>query len=326
MRKYIAIILFIIPLYAFSQQLIAYRDSIKDSYNFWVYLPECYDSVSSTTPTVLFLHGQSLCGRNLSMVRRYGPLDALYMGRKINAVIVAPQNPGSEWKPEKLMSIINWTTEKYHTDSNRLYVLGMSLGGYGTIDFVGTYPDKVAAAMALCGGGTLKSYCGLNEVPLWIMHGTADRAVGVGQSQEVVNQMIQCGDTSRLIFNKLSGVNHGRLARMFYLPETYEWLFSHSLTDSARTVNKSIMINNATMDFAYSNLAKSNNNLQVIDPGSHSNSNGSNNSNATYHTVKRGDSLSRIAKMYHTTVAKLCRINHLSEKSILKIGQKIYLQ
>lgn len=327
MRKFIAIILLLIPLYACSQKLIAYRDSIKDSYNFWVYVPECYDSVSGTTPLVLFLHGQSLCGHNLSMVRRYGPLDALQMGRQIDAVIVAPQNTGGSWKPEKIMRIIDWVINKYHTDSNRLYVLGMSLGGYGTIDFVGTYPDKVAAAMALCGGGTLKSYCGLNKVPLWIIHGTADRAVGVSQSQAVVNKMKECGDDNRLIFDKLSGVNHSRLARMFYLPETYEWLFSHSLTDSARQVNRNIRITNATMDLAYKNIEKKSSYFKVIDPNPQSNSSSSsNNSTATYHVVKKGDTLSKIAKMYHTTVSKLCKRNHLKETSVLQIGQKIYLK
>ncbi len=326
MKKIIAAILFIIPLYASSQKLIAYRDSVKESYNFWVYVPECYDSVSGTTPTVLFLHGQSLCGRKLSMVRRYGPLHALSMGRNINAVIVAPQNPGSAWKPEKIIKIIDWVTDKYHTDTNRLYVIGMSLGGYGTIDFTGSYPDKVAAAMALCGGGTLKSYCGLTNVPLWIMHGTADKAVGVSQSQAVVDKMIECGDTSRLIFDKLRGASHGRLARTFYLPETYEWLFSHSLTDSSRQVNKNITITNSTLDLAYQNLDKESINLKVIDPNPQASSNDPIDPNAKYYVIKKGDTLSRVAKKYHTTVSKLCKINHLKETSILQIGQKIYLK
>jgi LysM repeat protein len=202
----------------------------------------------------------------------------------------------------------------------------MSLGGYGTIDFVGTYPEKVAAAMALCGGGTLKSYCGLNEVPLWIMHGTADKAVGVSQSQAVVDKMIECGDTSHLIFDRLSGVNHSRLARMFYLPETYEWLFSHSLTDSARQVHKDIHIDNATMELAYKNLDKSSSNFKVIDPNPQAYSYVPDDPNAEYYVIKKGDTLSHVARMYHTTVAKLCQINHISETSILQIGQKIYLK
>ena len=326
MKRIIAALLVILPFYASAQKLIAHRDSVKESYNFWVYLPASYDSITGTTPTVLFLHGRSLCGRNLSMVRRYGPLEAIAMGRRIDAVVVAPQNPGSAWNPDKIMKIIDWTTEKYHTDTNRFYVVGISLGGYGAIDFVGTYPDKVAAAMALCGGGTLKSYCGLNNVPLWIMHGTADKAVGVSQSQAVVDKMIECGDTSRLIFSRLRGVNHGRLARMLYLSETYDWLFLHSLADSSRKVNKSIHIDNATMDLAYKNLDKSTNSLKVIDPNPQANSKEAPDPNAKYYVIKKGDTLSRVAKMYHTTVSKLCKINHLKESSILQIGQKIYLK
>lgn len=54
----------------------------------------------------------------------------------------------------------------YAFDRNRVYVLGMSLGGYGTLDFVGTYPERVAAALALCGGCSLKDQSRLGEAPL----------------------------------------------------------------------------------------------------------------------------------------------------------------
>lgn len=326
MKKFIILIILFVPVLTHGQKLIAYRDTVKDTYNFWVYVPECYDSVSHTTPTVLFLHGRSLCGRNLALVRKYGPLDAVAKGRKINALIVAPQNPGSAWNPDKIMKIVNWTTETYKTDTSRLYVLGMSLGGFGTIDYVGSYPEKVAAAIALCGGGTIKNYCGLNKVPLWIMHGTADRAVGVGQSQAVVDNMIQCGDTSLLIFNRMSGVNHGQLARVFYLPETYEWLFSHSLNDSIRCVNRNVTINTTTMEYAYKNLDK-NSSLTVVDP--HPDPTYSYippDPNAKYHIIKKGETLSHVARMYHTSVSKLCQLNRLTETSILQIGQKIYVK
>jgi predicted peptidase len=77
----------------------------------------------------------------------------------------------------------------------------MSLGGYGTLDFAGTYPEKIAAAIALCGGSTLRDYHKLGDLPLWIVHGTADRAVSVKESQKVVAGMQQLGITSRLRFD-----------------------------------------------------------------------------------------------------------------------------
>lgn len=59
-------------------------------------------------------------------------------------------------EPEKVMDVFDWVKRNYPCDTTRVYVLGMSLGGYGTMDVCGTYPDRIAAGMALCGGTTLK--------------------------------------------------------------------------------------------------------------------------------------------------------------------------
>jgi len=207
-------------------------------------------------PLVVFLHGASLCGNNLERVMRYGSLDAMDRGRQIDAYVIAPQNPGGSWNPQKIMSIIEWAESNYNIDSNRIYVLGMSLGGYGTLDMAATYPDRIAAAMALCGGATVRDLSGLNRLPLWIMHGTADKAVAVGCSDAVVSSIKRTGDSSRLIYSRLPGVDHGRLSRCFYLKETYDWLFSHTLQDRGRKCNKNYSITNASMGNAYSDLSR----------------------------------------------------------------------
>ena len=156
-----------------AQVLKAHTKTVEGSYNFWTYTPDGYDTCSTPKPLIVFLHGRSLCGNDLKRVRRYGPLNAIERGLMLDAVVLAPQNPGGAWKPSKVMKLVEWTTENLNIDTNRIYVIGMSLGGYGTIDFAGSYPHRIAAAMALCGGGTLKDFCGLNEMPLWILHGTA---------------------------------------------------------------------------------------------------------------------------------------------------------
>lgn len=97
----------------------------------------------------------------------------------------------------------------YSMDSTRVYVIGMSLGGYGTLDFTGTYPNKVAAAMALCGGCTLKDKTGLGKVPLWIIHGTADRAVSIKESKVVVDELKQTNNDKRLKFDWLKVLHTG---------------------------------------------------------------------------------------------------------------------
>lgn len=244
--------------------LSAKKNIIPGGYNFWVYTPEDYYYTQESTPLVLFLHGASLCGRDMNRALRYGTVAAIKMGREIPALVITPQNPGGAWNPKKLNDILEWLDENdYAYDHGRIYVLGMSLGGYGTLDFVGTYPEKVAAAMALCGGCTLKDQSKMGDAPLWIIHGTADKAVSVRESQTVVNRMKQAGITDRLRYDWLPGASHGALARYFYTWKTYEWLFSHSLRDPDRPVNRTVSISQTDLNQAYRDMEKRAEQLEV---------------------------------------------------------------
>jgi LysM repeat protein len=309
----------LIPAGSFGQ-LIACRDSIKDGYNFWLYLPDDYNDTVPEKPLVIFLHGRSLCGRNLANVRRYGCIDAIERGRKIDAVIVAPQTQNT-WKPDKVHEVYHWVKTHCAIDTTRVYVLGMSLGGYGTINYTASYPETVAAAMALCGGASIKGLCGLNEVPLWIVHGTADRDVPLYCSQKVVDEMVQCGDTSLLLFDKLRGEAHSKLARIFYLEQTYDWLFSHSLSDSVRKVNKDYTISREIMNTAYNDLSKDTS-LRIIDSRP-TKPTYVTKTEAKYYVIKKGDTLSKIAARHHTSVNSLCRLNGMKKTDKLKIGRRI---
>ncbi|MBF1428418.1 alpha/beta hydrolase-fold protein [Hoylesella nanceiensis] len=223
-------------------------------YNFWLYTPNDYEPNGHPLPLVIFLHGASLCGNNIQKVRRYGVLDAIDKGKIIPTLVVAPQNPGGAWNAQKLNDLLEWTKRNYNVDDTRVYVLGMSLGGYGTMDFVGAYPEKIAAAMALCGGCSLRDVSPLGKVPLWIMHGTADRAVSVKQSQIVVEKLQEGGNDKLLRYNWLQGGSHGILARLFYLQKTYDWLFSHSLQDNPRTIDKHFDITPEDIQQTYQEL------------------------------------------------------------------------
>ena len=235
-------------------QLAAIRGEVEDGYDFWLYVPSDYSETFDKTPVIIFLHGASLCGSDMNRSRRYGPLHALKMGRDIRAMIITPQNPGGAWNPRKINNILEWVEDNYPMDDSRVYVLGMSLGGYGTMDFCGTYTEKIAAGMALCGGCSLKDVQGLGELPFWIIHGTGDRAVGVEQSKRVVRALQQADNDYMLRFDWLPGASHGALARIFYLEKTYQWLFSHSLRDKKRRVNMAIDISNADLKNAYGNM------------------------------------------------------------------------
>lgn len=241
------------------------KDELPGGYDFWVYTPQDYFYSLERTPVVIFLHGASLCGHNLNRVRRYGPLDAIVKGREIDAITIVPQNPGGAWSPKKIIQVLDWVKANYKCDSTRVYVLGMSLGGFGTMDVCGTYPDRIAAGMALCGGCGLEDTSGLGKLPFWIIHGTADRAVPIRQSKVVVEKLQCTGNDSRLRYDWLQGGNHGTPARIFYLKKTYEWLFSHSLEDKDRPVNKSIDIGLSDIHRAYSDIRSGVPDPEIID-------------------------------------------------------------
>ena len=232
----------------------AVRGAVSGNYDFWVYTPGDYEEGGHPLPLVVFLHGASLCGRDLDRVRRYGVLDAIEKGKVVPALVLAPQNPGGAWNPKKIYELVEWMQAHYSVDATRVYVLGMSLGGYGTMDFVATYPDKVAAAMALCGGCSVSSLDGLGKVPLWIMHGTADKAVSIKQSKRVVDYLQERHADSLLRYDWLAQGSHGILVRLFYLQKTYDWLFAHSLSDNPRTIDKCFDIGYEDINQTYQEL------------------------------------------------------------------------
>ena len=314
-RLLILILMLLVKPLTTSAQLMACRGFVEDSYNFWLYLPETYEKAEEL-PVVMFLHGKSLSGDSLEMVLRYGCIDAIIRGRKINAMVVAPQAQEA-WNPQRVMAIYDWLDDHYKVDTNRFYVLGMSMGGYGTLDVAAAYPDRVAAAIALCGGASGKELCSLGTLPLWIVHGTADELVPVWCSDRVVDSIRSCGDTTRLIYNRLEGENHSRLARVFYLEQTYKWLFSHSLLDKDRPVNRSYSMSTELLNVAYDDMGKVYP-IEIIEaecPPLRD--------RMKYHVVKKGESLAEIAVENYTTVSILCRLNNFKKTTKMWAGRKI---
>ena len=200
----------------------------KTTYNFWLNLPA--DSILKNNPPVLiFLHGRSLSGNDLSRVKRYGVICEIEKGRKVPPVVIAPQVPsGQSWNPDLVLEVLAYIQTEYATDTNRVYVCGMSLGGYGTMSFAGKYPDKVTAGVALCGGGNVGDACNLAQLPFWIQHGTADSAVPISESRKMMKAINACNEGENLIYKEIPGASHGAMEKMFRSDEMYNWMFEHS--------------------------------------------------------------------------------------------------
>ncbi|TCV19997.1 phospholipase/carboxylesterase [Sphingobacterium alimentarium] len=199
----------------------------KTTYNFLIHVP---DNVTETEklPVIVFLHGRSLSGTNLERVKRYGVLYAKNKGHQLpKALIVAPQtNKG--WSPDHVMEVVDYVLENYNADASRVYVCGMSMGGYGTLHVAGKYPDRIAAAVAICGGGNVKDACNLTQVPLWIQHGSADRAVPASESKKIYNAIMKCNNQADAKLTIIKGGTHGSVERLFHQDAIYDWMMQHS--------------------------------------------------------------------------------------------------
>lgn len=193
-------------------------------------------------PVLIFLHGKSLSGTDLNRVKKYGVIHEIEKGRKIDAIVVAPQVPSGSWNPDKIYEVLQYIQKTYQTDTNRVYVCGMSLGGYGTMHFVGKYASKITAAVALCGGGNIKDASNMSSIPMWIQHGDRDEAVPVQRSREIVEAIKKVNNGKNLIYTEIPGANHGALERIFRGDEMYNWLFLQVRTSPTEVVMKQLPV------------------------------------------------------------------------------------
>ena len=199
----------------------------KTSYPFWINLPEKFDK-NIEIPVLFFLHGKSLSGTDIDRVKRYGVLKAILKGKKIAAIVIAPQLASGPWNAQKLVEILDYVQQKYNTDKNRVYVCGMSLGGYGTLEFAGKFPKKIAAAVAICGGGIVSDACNLSKIPIWIQHGDKDSAVPISESYKIFNAIKAYDKNANATMTVIPGGTHGSVEQLFHENAIYDWMFKQS--------------------------------------------------------------------------------------------------
>jgi hypothetical protein len=318
MNKYwffTALYFFLTP--SIAQEVVLEEINSKAAYPFLLHVPK---SVSNEKlPVVIFLHGRSLSGTDLNLVKRYGILDAMKRGKRIDAFVIAPQVKKSEsWNPDKLLDVLNYVQKNYQTDTTRVYVVGMSLGGYGTLHFAGKYPHRVAAAVAMCGGGNTKDACNLGKTNIWIQHGKQDKAVPYSQSLEIFEAISSCTPQGECILTLHPNYDHGEISQEFYKDALYDWLFQFKLGQIA-TIEVEKPLLKPIEEKGKAIVLKDN----VVSESSTEMSKKINTEPKKVYTVKKGDTLSMIARKQGISLENLFEFNGLNASSILQIGQKI---
>lgn len=221
---------FIVLLLSTFQNLFGQLRQVEnnDGYSYWLYTPTVIEEQDTKLPVLVFLHGRSLSGSDLDRVKRYGVLKAMERGKEFQAIVVAPQTSNG-WDADRVIDMVDEVLEAYGGNRNRVYVCGMSMGGYGTLDLAGTYPDRIAAAVAICGGGTVGLACNLGKVPVWIHHGNKDRIVPMSESKKIYQAIKQCNPDANATLTIVSGGTHGSVERLFHQDDIYDWMFQYVL-------------------------------------------------------------------------------------------------
>ncbi len=195
--------------------------------DYLLYLPDGYDQ-KEAWPLVVFLHGAGERGNDLERVKRHGPPKLIEQGKSFPAIVVSPQCDSGKWWSRQLLeltTLVDEIVDKYKVDQDRIYLTGLSMGGFGTWALAAYSPDRFAAIVPICGGGELLGSRALRKVPIWVFHGAKDPIVPLERSEAMVAGLKRAG--SDVKFTIYPDALHDAWTATYDDPEVWEWLFAH---------------------------------------------------------------------------------------------------
>jgi predicted peptidase len=184
-------------------------------------------------PVILYLHGSGGAGTdNLKQIsagsrRSTRVWTSRPMQKQYPSFVIAPQIPGgNEWSAYTalVIELLANLSGEFAIDADRIYLVGQSLGGYGTWDLITKRPDLFAAAIPLCGGGDPDQISAARQVAVWAFHGADDDVVPVERSRELVRALRAAGGRAK--YTEYLGVGHEVWTRAFTEPQLPDWLFA----------------------------------------------------------------------------------------------------
>ena len=199
--------------------------TVTARYKYLLALPEGYDTGTQRWPLILFLHGAGESGKVLAKVKANGPPKMIEeKSREFPCIVVSPQSPGRGWNPDYLGGLLDHLCETYRVDPERIYLTGLSMGGYGTWMLAAAQPDRFAAIVPICGGGNPDDAENLKGLPIWVFHGAQDKVVKLENSEKMVDALKAVG--SDVKFTVYPEAGHDSWTETYANPELYAWLFA----------------------------------------------------------------------------------------------------
>ncbi len=206
------------------------------SYRYLLFKPRDYHTdPQSKWPLILFLHGAGERGDDVWKVATHGPPKIAGEQPDFPFIVVSPQCPEGEiWDPTTLGALLDEIERAHRVDRTRVYLTGLSMGGYGTWNLAMRQPERFAAVAPICGGGQLidvlatsgRNPQALRSLPVRAHHGARDNVVPPAESERMVNALKNAGATNvSLTIHPDDG--HDSWSRVYSDPEFYQWLLGH---------------------------------------------------------------------------------------------------
>jgi predicted peptidase len=193
-----------------------------------LFLPSDYGRSKKRWPLILFLHGSGERGSDLDALKRHGLPKIVATSPEFPFIVVSPQCPSEGWwSTDELIALLDEVEKKHRVDRRRIYVTGLSMGGFGTWQLAIDHPHRFAAIAPICGrGNPLRAYR-IKHLPTWVFHGAKDRVVPLENSREMVQQLRKLGAKPK--FTIYPEAQHDSWTKTYENPRLYEWFLAAAL-------------------------------------------------------------------------------------------------
>ncbi len=212
----------------------------SDEFNYQIYAPPQIQNAEKL-PVIIFLHGigQRGSGGLVPTTGASGAIARHYFAQVPAAIVLLPQcRQGSYWSdPVMDTMVINalaQTVEEFGADEKRIYLIGVSMGGYGVWHFAAAYPEKFAALVSLCGGSSITKGDRFDALarkvgvtPAWLFHGADDRIVPVSESRQIVEALKANGGNVK--YDEYENVGHNVWFNVLGEKDLLSWLLAQHL-------------------------------------------------------------------------------------------------
>lgn len=212
-----------------TSEMMAGQPSPADTLRYILHVPDDYDSSRDAHwPLLLFLHGAGERGSDADLAATHGPPKLADDGREFGFILVTPQcSESSQWVAElsTLNRLLDEVAAAYRVDPARIYVTGLSMGGFGTWSLAVRYPERFAAIAPICGGLWAQSARPIRHTPVWTFHGEEDETIPIASTEQIVDELVALDADVR--FTRYPGVAHDSWTQAYGDPALYDWLLSH---------------------------------------------------------------------------------------------------